>query len=175
MSTGDASAHMTPMTTFYGYVQAPASMFSTGDDGRTVFEPINDHYGTVHPGQAAPRRTPYRSGLAGLSTPDPVSVVFDLNDGEFFQVREEIDKSEGRMGTREAGNFLDYAAAYRAAAGKNAQGGRGAIVIMSPSGHDDITALDANGEPVLIEPRTRWSGVGIDSRLRFPNPNGAIS
>lgn len=157
------------MTTFNGYVQAPASMFSTGDDGRTVFSPINDHYGTVYPGDAADRPTPYRTGLSGLSTPDPASVEFDLNDGEFFQVREEIDKSEGRMGTRPAGNFLDYTDAFRAAAGKNAQGGRGAIVIMTPSGHDDITAIGADGETVLIEPRTRRSGVDLANRLRFPN------
>lgn len=166
---------MKPMTTFCGYVQAPASMFSTGGDGKTVFKPINDHYGIVNPGDAAPRLTPYRTGLAGLSTPDPVSVLFDLNDGEFFQVREEIDKTEGRMGTRPAGNFLDYGAAYRAAAGKNAQGGRGAIVIMTPSGHDDITAIDTNGAPVLIEPRTRWSGVDLAGCLRFPKRDGSTS
>lgn len=156
------------MTTFYGYVQAPASMFNI-EDGRTVFEPINDYYGTVHPEDAVPGRNPYRTGLAGLSTPDPVNVEFDLNDGEFFQVLEEIDKSEGRMGRRPAGNFLDYPAAYRAAAGKNAQGGRGAIVIMTPSGHDDITAIDADGEAVLMEARTRWSRADLAGRLRFPN------
>ncbi|HEX9227565.1 MAG TPA: hypothetical protein VF885_13055 [Arthrobacter sp.] len=163
------------MTTFYGYVQAPASMFSTGDDGATVFSPINDYYGTVYPGDAADRPAPYRTRLSGLSTPDPVSVEFDLNDGEFFQVREEIDKTEGRMGTRPAGNFLDYTAAYRAAAGKNAQGARGAIVIKYPSGRDDITAIGADGETVLIETRTRWSGAGIESRLRFPNRDGITS
>ncbi|QOD06024.1 hypothetical protein [Pseudarthrobacter sp. BIM B-2242] len=156
------------MKTFRGHVQAPEYMFST-EDGKTVFRPINDHYATVRPGDAAPRSTPFGTGLAGLRSPDPVSVEFDRNDGEFFQVREEIDKSEGRMGTKPAGNFLDYAAAYTAAAGKNAQGGRGAIVIMSPSGHDDITAVDANGETVLIEPRTRWSGIDLSSRLRFPD------
>ena len=158
---------MAGMKTFRGYVQAPASMFSI-KDGKTVFRPINDHYGTVRPGEPAPRSAPFGAGLAGLRSPDPVNVEFDLNDGEFFQVREEIDKSEGRMGTKPAGNFLDYEAAYAAAAGKNAQGGRGAIVIMSPSGHDDITAVDTDGETVLIEPRTRWAGIDLSSRLRFP-------
>lgn len=155
MSFPWAAPHMVGMKTFYGYVQAPANMFSTGEDGATVFSPINDYYAIVRPGEGP--------GTSALS------VEFDLNDGEFFQVREEIDKCEGRRGTRPAGNFLDYAAAYRAADGKNAQGGRGAIVIMSPSGHDDITALDADGETVLIEPRSRWSGVDLASRLRFPN------
>jgi len=136
-------------------------MFSTGDDGRTVFSPINDHYGTV--------RSAEGPGTSALS------VEFDLNDGEYFQVREEIDKSEGRMGTRPAGNFLDYAAAYRAADGKNAQGARGAIVIMTPSGRDDITALGAAGETILIEPRSRWTTVKLPRRLRFPNRNGVIS
>ena len=161
------------MTTFYGYVQAPASQFKIVD-GKTVFRPFNDHYATVRPGEAPPQPA-WAGGLSGLSAPPAVSVEFDLNDGEFFQVREEIDKSEGRMGTRPAGNFLDYTAAFRAAAGKNAQGGRGAIVIMSPSGHDDITAIGSDGETVLIEPRSRWSAADLASRLRFPNQDGSTT
>lgn len=159
---------MAGMKTFRGYVKAPASMFRT-ENGKTVFRPINDYYAAVTPGDAPARSARYDTGLPGLSAPDPVSVEFDLNEGEFFQVREEIDKSEGRMGTKPAGNFLDYPAAYRAAAGKNAQGGLGAIVIMSPSGREDITAVDADGEPVLIEARTRWSAILLASRLRFPD------
>lgn len=159
---------MSPMKTFHGHVKAPARMFST-ENGVTVFRPINDHYAIVHPGKAAPSAAGSDTGLSGLRSPDPVNVEFDLNDGEFFQVREEIDKSEGRMGTKPAGNFLDYAAAVRAAVGKNAQGGLGAIVIMSPSGHEDITALDADGRHIIIEPRTRWSSVHLYRRLRFPD------
>ncbi|MBT2523525.1 hypothetical protein J7E80_21700 [Arthrobacter sp. ISL-28] len=79
-------------TTFYGYVQADSRSFRTTSNGRAVFEPINSFYGTVHP-TAQP-------GSGDLA------VEFDLVDGEYFQVREEIDKSEGRMGTRPAGNFL---------------------------------------------------------------------
>jgi hypothetical protein len=142
------------MKTFYGSVQGLASMF-TVEDGKTVFRPWNDHYGTVRP-----------SDEPGTSA---MSVEFDLNDGEFFQVREQIDKSEGRLGTKPAGNFLDYAAAYRAADGKNAQGYRGEIVIMSPDGADDITAQDADGNTVLIESRIRWRMIGLPRRLRFPN------
>lgn len=156
------------MKTFHGHVKAPARMFST-ENGVTVFRPINDHYAIVHPGSAAPRAAGTDTGLSGLRAPDPVNVEFDLNDGEFFQVREEIDKSEGRMGTKPAGNFLDYAAAVRAAVGKNAQGGLGAIVIMTPSGREDITAVDADGETVLIEARTRWAARSLASRLRFPD------
>lgn len=161
-------------TTFRGYVKAPASQFKV-EDGETVFRPINDHYATVYPGVAPARPAASNYGLSGLSAPPAVSVEFDLEDGEFFQVREEIDKCEGRMGTNPAGNFLDYPSAFRAAAGKNAQGGSGAIVIMSPSGHDDLTALDTDGETVLIERRTRWSGIGLASRLRFPDPDGEAS
>lgn len=156
------------MKTFHGYVQAPDSQFRT-DDGKTVFRPINDYYGTVHPGPAPVPRAEEQSWLSGLSRPPARNVQFDLNDSEYFQVREEIDKSEGRMGTKPAGNFLDYEAAYRAAAGKNAQGGRGAIVIMTPSGREDITAVDADGGVVLIEGRTRWSTIALSSRLRFPD------
>lgn len=141
------------MTTFRGYIKAPASQFNI-EDGETVVRPFNDYYGTVHPGDA-PVRLAWENTLSGLSAPPARSVEFDLNDGEYFQVREEIDKSGGRMGTRAVGNFLDYEAAYRAATDKNAQGGRGKIVIMSPSGHEDITAVDADGEVVLIERRTR--------------------
>lgn len=154
------------MTTFHGYVQAPASQFRI-EDGATVFRPFNDHYGTVYPGPAPVPRAEEQSWLSGLSKPPARNVEFDLNDGEYFQVREEIDKSEGRMGTKAAGNFLDYPAAFRAAAGKNAQGGRGAIVIMSPSGTEDATAVDAAGRTVVIESRTRWRSVGLASRLRF--------
>lgn len=161
------------MTTFYGYVQAPASQFKIVD-GKTVFRPFNDHYATVRPGEAPPQPA-WAGGLSGLSAPPAVSVEFDLNDGEFFQVREEIDKSEGRMGTRPAGNFLDYTAAFRAAAGKNAQGGRGAIVIMSPAGSDDITAVDADGQTVLIEQRSAWRMVSLASRLSFPNQDGSTT
>lgn len=157
------------MKTFRGYVQAPARMFST-ESGVTVFRPINDHYATVHPGTPAPRPAGHDTGLSGLRPLDPVIVEFDLNDGEFFQVQEEIDKSEGRMGTRPAGNFLDYAAAVRAAVGKNAQGALGAIVIMTPCGTEDITALDADGQTVLIESRTRWAAKSLAGRLRFPDP-----
>jgi hypothetical protein len=154
------------MTTFRGYIQAPASQFKV-KDGETVFRPVNDRYGTVYPGDAPVRAATERAGLPGLSAPDARSVEFDLNDGEYFQVLEEIDKSEGRMGTRGAGNFLDYPAAFRAAAGKNAQGGRGRIIIMSPAGIDVITAVDADGQTVEIESRTSWRTDALASRLRF--------
>jgi hypothetical protein len=132
-----------------------------------VFRPFNDYYGTVYPGDAPVRPAREQNGLSGLSAPPARGVEFDLHDGEFFQVREEIDKSEGRMGTRAAGNFLDYPTAFRAAAGKNAQGGRGRIDIMSPAGHEDITAVDADGETILIESRTRWTTIRLSSRLRL--------
>jgi hypothetical protein len=71
------------------------------------------------------------------------------------------------MGTRAAGNFLDYSAAFRAAAGKNVQGGRGRILIMSPAGTDVITALEADGQTVVIESRTSWRTNDLASRLRL--------
>lgn len=154
------------MTTFDGYVQAPASMFSI-QDGETVFHPINDHYATVHLGEA-PAPEAEKAWWRG-ETPPARNVEFDLNDGEYFQVREQIDKCEGRMGTRPAGNFLDYGDAFRAAAGKNAQGGRGAIAIMYPAGTEQTTALDAEGNTVVLETRTSWRATGLASRLRFPS------
>lgn len=163
---------MAAMKTFHGYVQAPDSQFRS-EDGETVFRPINDYYGTVHPGPAPVPRAEEQTWLSGLRTPAARKVEFELNDGEYFQVREEIDKSEGRMGTKPAGNFLDYPAAYAAAAGKNAQGGRGAIVIMSPAGTEDITATDANGTSVVIESRIRWHAVGLATRLRFLDSSGS--
>jgi hypothetical protein len=162
------------MKTFHGYVQAPASQFRI-EDGTTLFRPFNDYYGTVYPGAAPVPRAEKQSWLSGLSTPDGRNVEFDLNDGEYFHVREEIDKSEGRMGTKAAGDFLDYPTAFRAAAGKNVQGGRGAIVIMSPAGTEDITAVDADGTTVVIESRTLWRAIDLASLLRFTDTDAAGS
>lgn len=152
------------MTTFHGYVQAPESMFKTVD-GKTTFHPINDHYATVTPGEAPAPET--NNAWWRSETPPARNVEFELNAGEYFQVREEIDKCEARMGTKPAGNFLDYGDAFRAAAGKNAQGGRGAIVIMYPAGTEETTALDAEGNTVMLETRISWHATGLASRLRF--------
>jgi hypothetical protein len=84
-------------------------------------------------------------------------------------VREEIDKSEGRMGTNPAGNFLDYPTAYAAAHGRGIQGDIGTIVIMSPDGIEDVTALRADGTLKVVDRVTRWRTVGLTRRLRFPN------
>lgn len=95
------------METFHGHVNTLEQFFSYGADGKLVFAPWNTNYGTVR----ADREL-------GTGKDD---VEFVLEDGEFFQVREDIDKSEGRMGAKPAGNFLDYPAAYRHAHGRGAQ------------------------------------------------------
>lgn len=96
-------------------------------------------------------------------------LLFTLEDGEFFQVREDIDKSEGRMGTKPAGNFFDYAAAYRHAHGRGAQGSIAEIVIVSPNGLEHVTALSADGTAVIMGHNTIWRTSSLQGRLRFPN------
>lgn len=140
---------------FFGHVNTLEQFFSYGPDGKLVFDPWNTAYGTVHP-----------DTKLGSSKN---AVVFTLESGEFFQVRGDIDMSEGRGGTRAAGNFLDYPAAYNHAKGRGAQGSIAEIVIMSPAGIDDITALRADGTLKVVDRVTRWRSVSLKRRVRFPN------
>lgn len=162
MSIAPDPAHMTFMTTFYGYVQADSrSFWSHRPDIAKTFHPINTHYGTVHPTEG-----PGDSLWA---------VEFELHPGECFQVREDIDMTEGRGGTLPAGNFLHYPDAYGAARGKGAQGSRGAIEIMTSRGSSDITALAQDGSAVTIGTLSEWIRVPLSSRVRFPNRESETS
>lgn len=149
------SEHMVGAETFYGHVSTLEMFFSYGADGELVFSPWNVNYGTVHPA-----REP------GTGKDD---VEFTLEDGEFLQVCEDIDMTEGRMGTKPAGNFLDYPAAYRHARGRGAQGSIADIVIISPAGIRNVTALKADGTEVIMGHDTTWRTKSLQSRLRFPN------
>lgn len=146
---------MTGMETFYGHVNTLEQFFSYGPDGKLAFSPFNTNYGTVHPD---------REPGTGKN-----AVEFTLEDGEFFQVREDIDKSEGRGGTNPAGNFLDYPAAYRHAHGRGAQGSIAAIVIMTPAGTENVTALQVDGTTVIMAHNTKWQATSLQRRLHFPN------
>ncbi|WP_427019331.1 hypothetical protein ACQCSX_22505 (plasmid) [Pseudarthrobacter sp. P1] len=145
------------MRTFFGYVKAPERMFSTGPCGEVVFAPINNAYGTIHP-MTAPGRGDF-------------DCILVLEDGEFFQVLEELDKSEGRQRSSPAGNFLHYPDAYRAAHGLGVQGGIARIVIKSPAGLNEITAMDADGSMAVMETSTLWGTTYLERRAQFPSRN----
>lgn len=78
---------------FYGHVNTLEQFFSYGPDGQLRYRPWNRNYSTVHPDR--------EPGT------DMNSVAFTIRGGEYFQVMEELDKSEGRGGVRPAGNFMD--------------------------------------------------------------------
>lgn len=143
------------MTIFHGHVPANKTSFHTGADGIERFEPMNTAYATVTPGPA-PDRT--------------LAVELELADGEFFQVREDLDKSEGRGGTSPAGNFLHYPDACRAARGKGAQGSIATIVIMTPDGLDQVSATAEGGSTVILDIVKRWRSVDLSQRLTFVHP-----
>ncbi|MCU6481962.1 hypothetical protein [Arthrobacter sp. A2-55] len=136
----------------FGHVNADARSFRDG-----AFRPINTSHGVFHPDIVL--------GAAKLDATLP-----PLGPGEFFEVLEEIDKTEGLRGTRGAGNFLNYRDAYAAAAGLGVQGGRAMIVIISPVGTENITALDENGQEVVVATVPQLRTVPIFHRLVFVQP-----
>jgi hypothetical protein len=142
-----------------GYVYADSRSFR---DGR--FQPVNDYYGRFHPGVKV-------SKGGWMESKTVVAVLPPLAPGEFYQVREETDKTEGRGGSRAAGNFLVYQDAYRASAGKGVQGSAGAIVIGTPREAKQITALHADGSEVVIAIIPEFTYYSVASRLVIEAPS----
>lgn len=141
-----------PAGSITGYVRADSRSFRNGE-----FRPINAAYAAFTVSDETPEgaRKAYLPPLA---------------PGEFFEVRGDIDMSEGRGGTRAVGNFLVYQDARRAAFGKGAQGGIGEVVIMSPMEPTTLTAKDANGEEVVMAVIPRFRCVDLAQRLVFAEP-----
>jgi hypothetical protein len=148
-STGESRKASNANLPIIGRVIADSRSFD-GD----VFRPINTSYGIFHPTVTL--------GFGKLDAYLP-----PLEYGEYFQVREEFDKSEGRRGTGAAGNFLVYADAYAAAAGLGVQGSRAEVVIVSPAGFQEVTALAADGTKVTVATIPQFQTVRIASRLVF--------
>jgi hypothetical protein len=135
-----------------GYVKAFSLSFKNGE-----FRPFNAAYATFRPSDEVPE-----GNVEAILPP--------LKDGEFFQVRGDIDMSEGRGGTRGVGNYLRYEDAYRASFGKGAQGGIGEVWIMVPSEPSEITAIDADGFKVVMAVVPNFRMVSVSQRLIIPNP-----
>lgn len=138
-----------PAGSITGYIRADSRSFRNGE-----FRPINAAYAAF---------------TVSEETPEGAKKVYlpPLAPGEFFQVRGDIDMSEGRGGTRAAGNYLVYQDARRASFGKGAQGGIGEVVIMSPMEPSVLTALDADGEQVVMAVIPQFRYVDLAQRLVF--------
>ena len=148
---------MVPMTTTWtGTVNAPESMFRTDPDGTVRFKPFNDACGAF-------RTTDH------LDPDDRNACILTLEDGEYFQVLEDTNKSDGFGPRSAAGNYLDYRDALMAARGKGVQGSLGHIQIMTLAKVEQITAIDHDGHEVVMGTRPVWRSVDIPSRLVFPN------
>lgn len=146
---------MMAMTIFHGVVRTLETFFSYDKDGNLKFKPFNTAYAAVHP-------------TSGPSD-DPNAVTLELVEGEYFEVREEIDKTEGRLGTRPGGNFLHYPDAYRVAKGAGAYGSPAAIYIKSPDGYQDITAARADGTAQVMGKTPKWKTTSLPERVIFYN------
>lgn len=141
-----------PAGSITGYVRADSRSFRNGE-----FRPINATYAAFTVSDETPEgaRKAYLPPLA---------------PGEFFQVRGDIDMSEGRGGTRAAGNYLAYQDARRASFGKGAQGGIGGVVIMSPMEPTTLTAKNADGEDIVMAVIPQFRYVDLAQRLVFAEP-----
>lgn len=148
-----------PAGSITGYVMTDSRSWRAGR-----FSPINGYQGRFHPGVRQVNR--WSTGEA------TVVVLPPLNEGEFYQVQEEMDKSEGRMGNRAAGNFLNYQDAYRASAGKGVQGSAGDILIAIPLEPRKIIALDSEGNKVVMGVHARYSYQQLSQRLIIEVPEG---
>ena len=141
-----------PAGSVTGYIRADSRSFRNGE-----FRPINAAYAAFTVSEEAPE------GAKKAYLPP-------LAPGEFFQVRGDIDMSEGRGGTRSAGNYLVYQDARRASFGKGAQGGIGEVVIMSPMEPAILSAKDADGEQVVMAVIPQFRYVDLAQRLIFAEP-----
>lgn len=142
---------MTCMEIFYGHVRTLERFFSYGPDGKLLFEPFNDAYGTVHPD-------------SGPGTgKDDVELV--LKDGEYFHV---WDTTSG-IGRRSEVNFLDYRDAYKKALTCGEYGSIARITIVTQDGYDNVTAQASDGTSVIMGRNTRWRTISIQRRIHFLN------
>ncbi|WP_139187270.1 hypothetical protein [Pseudarthrobacter chlorophenolicus] len=140
------------MEIFYGHVRTLEMFFSYDPDGKLLFKPFNDAYGTVHP------------DIGPGTGKDDVELV--LNDGEYFHV---WDTTMFRIGERSEVNFLHYRDAYRKALTCGEQGSIARITIVAPDGYTDVTALAADGTTVVMGRNTKWRTISIPERIRFLN------
>lgn len=142
---------MSAMEIFYGHVRTLEMFFSYGPDGKLLFKPFNDAYGTVHPGN-------------GPGTgKDDVELV--LNDGEYFQVWDVTR----RIGERPEVNFLDYRDAYRKALTCGEQGSIARITIIGHDGFVNVAAQASDGTSVVMGRNTKWRTTSIPERIHFLN------
>lgn len=133
-----------------GYVKASGKSFD-GD----AFKPVSKSEGVFYP-----------AATLGFGKTD--AYLPPLNDGEYFQVE---DKSHWEIGQPvRANNFLNYADAYEAAAGRGEYGSRADIVIMSPVKTREVTAIGGGGEEVVIYTVPEYIAIDVASRLVFPKP-----
>lgn len=58
------------------------------------------------------------------------AVTAEVANGSVFEVRADIDRTEGKLGTYVAGLFSNYSAAFEAAGGLGVYGRRGMITVM---------------------------------------------
>lgn len=157
------AAHMEPMENnesrepvkvLHGYVNAREASFSTDRDGRVRYSPL------------FPQEMPiYLTDELGDG---PNHFRLPIYDGEFFQVLEDTDKSEGRGPRSAAGNYLEYVDARIASRGKGAQGGAGYVELMTPA-VKVVTAIDGEGNEVVMGETKVWSSRSLYSRMEFPN------
>lgn len=138
-----------PAGSITGYIRADSRSFRNGE-----FRPINAAYAAF----TVSEETPEGAKKAYLPP---------LSPGEFFQVRGDIDMSEGRGGTRSAGNYLVYQDARRSSFGKGAQGGLGEVIIMSPMDPSVLTAKNAEGEDVVMATIPQFRYIDLAQRLVF--------
>ena len=81
------------------------------------------------------QRTVYPT--AEMAAKDPFAgtqvyaVTAELPNDSLFEVRGDIDQTEGRGGAYTAGYFADYASAFKAAEGLGVQGSRGQVLIKT--------------------------------------------
>jgi hypothetical protein len=142
------------MTIFHGTVNTLERFFSY-KDGTLRFSPFNTAYGTVHPSNGP--------------SDDINAVTLEVGEDEYFEVQEEIDKTEGRRGRRPGGNFLHYPDAYKAAKGLGVYGSPAEIYIQSPDGFQDVTARRADGTTKVVGRIPRWKSTRLSERIVFYN------
>jgi hypothetical protein len=120
-----------------GYVLADSRSFWNGR-----FRPINDAHAEFHVG------TREYKGQAFEMKPIP-AILSPLEEGEFYCVQEEMDKSEGRGAKRCVDNFLVYQDAVHASLGLGVQGSSGPILIGSINRTREITVITEGVETVF--------------------------
>lgn len=109
-----------------GYMQLTTDHIDYDQQTRTVrlTKAARDWSKTVYPtAELAAERL-----MAGAQI---YAVTAELPNDSVFEVRGDIDQSEGRGGRYTAGYFADYASAFRAADGLGVQGTRGEVLIKT--------------------------------------------